>query len=210
MSLRPSLRFFLLAGFALTLIGCGGVNPIGPATPSTPRVTPSPTVAPTSTTSASSTPSSGSYLSAWPLPPLCPLSAAGARVCQAPLAGGNRQASGGESILFRIGWSDASEQSCNAYAGNTTIRITVDGQTESFVTVPCQFFTASPFPSDGDTDQWVTDARYLSPPLSPGSHPASVTITYNAPVPYTSGCTKAPCSIASGTVQPFHITVTVG
>jgi len=215
-SVRKPVRLIVplvMAGIAVSLVACGGGGATSPTPTATPHKLPNPihhrpvplptaTTAPTGT-SASGSP--GSYLTTWPLPPLCPASAADARVCQAPLAGGNRQASVGESILFRIGWVAATQQACDAWTSSTAERITVDGQSVDFVTVPCEFFAASPFPN-GTANAWNTDTRHLSSPLAAGTHTASVTITYNATL--SDGINPSP--IASGTVQTFHTTVTVG
>ena len=207
--MRLPVSLVLLSGLTAALASCGGSGPT-PTPSGTPHKLPNPihSVIPVPTPTPAGTPASGSpssYLTTWPLPPLCPLTAAGAPICVAPFAGGNRQAPGGASILFRIGWGAATQQDCDAYASSTTIRITVDGQPENFITVPCAFFALSPFPSGGTANTWVTDARYLSPPLPPGPHTASATITYHATI--SDGFTG---TIASGTVTPFSVTVTVG
>lgn len=209
-SVRPSVRLILplVVGIAVSLVACGGGGPTSP-TPTTkpigglPGGGGAPSARPLPPT-ANATPSPGSYLTTWPLPPPCPVSATNARVCTAPLAGGNRQASVGESILFRIGWVAATQQECDAWTSSTTERITVDGQSVDFVTVPCEFFAASPLPGV-QANTWITDTRYLSSPLPPGPHTASVTITYNANL--SDGITG---TTASGTVQTFHTTVAVG
>jgi hypothetical protein len=121
------------------------------------------------------------YLETIDLPPLCPVSAHDAPVCQvSPVPPNDGQATSVEYILFRIGWADAMRASCDAYVRNTTVTMTVDGQPRSLVTLPCQHvvnFNGSGGPG------WVTDARYLSPPLPPGTHTVAAQVVYNAAVP---------------------------
>jgi hypothetical protein len=148
------------------------------------------------------------YLQTIDLPPQCPVSASDAPVCQlSPARPNSYQASGDQYILFRIGWSDSMRASCDAYASNTTVTIVVDGRAANLVTLPCQL--VANFNGDG-VPYWVTDARYLSPPLPPGTHTASATVVYKAPVPYWSGCSMTPpCYSKSGLADNFSQTVTV-
>ena len=175
------------------------------------------TIGPTAIESASGTVATD-YLHTWPLPPHCPLSAADGPVCRVsfPRNGGQYQASVDESILFRVGWTDAMKQSCDAFVGNVTANMVIDGKAVSFVTLPCQMFASDPFynapPDIPNTlgNQWATDIRYLSPPLSPGTHTTSVTLTYNARVPFWSGCTTTPpCYSAPGEIDAWHQVITV-
>jgi len=170
------------------------------------RATPPTTTTTTSTTTTTTVPGSG-YLLTWPRPPACPTSAADADVCDvAFLVGGTFQVSAGENILFNIGWADATEQSCDAYASNTTTTMTIAGQAVEVVSDPCQFVASGA----GISNLWVFDARYLSPPLPPGTYSASAVIVIHAPVPYTTDCppTQSPCSLPAGT-ETFPVSVTV-
>ena len=195
-----------LVVIAISVVACGGGGPIPPTPSATPHKLPGPIhqspVPVTTGTPASGSPAS--YLTAWPLPPLCPVSAADAPICHVPLAGGNRHASNGESILYRFGWGAATQQECKAFITSASKSITVDGRSVDLVTVPCQFFAASPVPGDGHTNVWVTDVRYVSSPLAPGQYNVSATITYHASL--FDGIKTA---VPSGTVQTFHMTLTV-
>jgi hypothetical protein len=151
-----------------------------------------------------------SFLLTWPLPPTCPTSAAGADVCNIAFVPSGRtyQVSSGEAILFDTGWDDVTQQSCDAYASNSTTTMTIAGQTVNVATVPCQFVASDP--TDGLTNLWITEARYLSPPLPPGAYSASVVIVVHAPIPYTTGCLTAPppCSFPAQTLT-FSVSVIV-
>jgi hypothetical protein len=123
----------------------------------------------------------------------------------------NYLASSSEYILFRVGWSDPEQQSCNAFASNTTTTITVDGRSVTFVALPCQLIPVGGQPANL-VGQWFTDRRYLSPPLARGTHTASARIVYNAAVPAAcaNNSTDTPqCAVRAGTVQSFKKTVTV-
>lgn len=110
--------------------------------------------------------------------------------------------------MFDIGWVDATEESCDAYASNTTTTMTVAGQAVGVVSVSCQFLASDP--SNGTSNVWAFDARYLSPPLAPGTYSASAEVVYHAPVPYTTDCpsTQSPCSNPVGS-ETFPVSVTV-
>ena len=165
------------------------------------RVTP-----PTTTTT---TVPASSYLLTWPLPRACPTSAADADVCDASFVptGSTYQVSAGEAILFDTGWEDATQQSCDAYLSNTTTTMTIAGQSVAVVSVPCQIV---PYPVAGMTNLWVTDERYLSPSLPPGTYSATAVIVIHAPIPYTTGCstTPTPCLFPATTLT-FTVSVTV-
>lgn len=201
------------------LIACGGGAP-PPKPTDTPHQLPIPVHSavpvPTSTPVVTGTPaavSPANYLMTWPLPPDCPTRASDAAVCavRIPGSGTTEQASADEYILFREGWIDPTEQSCDEYASNTTATLTLDGRPVAMVTVPCQL-VVPPSTNGCSNNQWRFDMRYLSSPLSPGRYTAIATITYHHAVSGSSACTaENPPSqtIAAGTVQTFRKTVTV-
>jgi hypothetical protein len=165
---------------------------------------------PIPTTTTTTTVGPTSYLLTWPLPPTCPTSAAGADVCHVGFvpSGTTYQVSTGEAILFGVGWDDATKASCDAFASNSTTTMTIAGQAVAVVNVPCQFIGSDP--ADGITNLWITEARYLSPQLPPGTYSASAVMVIHAPIPYTTGCPSAPspCTFPAQTLT-FSVTVIV-
>lgn len=172
----------------------------------------------------SPSPVSSDYLHGVGLPPLCPISATDEAVCQVKLlggtgghntptghVGGNWSATRSESVMFRIGWVDSHQASCQAYADNTTTTMTVDGHAVAFVVLPCRVAPAGEAGMAANTaGLWWTDTRYLSAPLSPGVHTASTTNTQNAPINYYTGCGNVSgCTSPAGTTTTFTVTVTM-
>lgn len=194
------------------LSGCATGTPTSSATPSPTRSGPTATGSPT--TSSSPTPDPSAYLHTAAEPPPCPQSPSESSVCAVALPSGpsNYNVSGGEYILFRSGWGDPEEQSCRAFVSGTTTTMTVDGQAVALTAIPCQLIPPGGQPS-GVAGNWFTDLRYLSPPMSPGTHTAMATVTYNTAVPGACGPSDKSdtpnCTTPAGTVQRFSKTVTV-
>ena len=167
------------------------------STPSpTPNLTPTPGLTPTSPPAGTL---AARYLQSADIPPLCPLAASDAPVCAISFpASRSYHAAVDEYLLFRLGWADPSQLSCDAFVRNTTTTFTIDGRGVAWVWISCRFMT-----SGVNAQNWFADMRYLSAPLSPGTHSATATITYNSAVPGTGG------GIPAGTVQTWTPTVTV-
>jgi hypothetical protein len=173
---------------------------------------------------ANPSPTASDYLHSVILPPLCPTSATDIPTCQVKLpggtggqntptghVGGNWSATSSESVLFRIGDVETTQAQCQEYLAITTYTMTVDGSAVPFVRLPCVVVPAGEvgFSTDA-TNLWWTDARYLSAPLSPGTHTATTTFVFNAPFTYTAGCTNAAgCTTPSGATNTFSVIVTV-
>lgn len=205
--------------YTITLIALGSktttdrwnIVEAGKSLPSKPIPTTTTTsVAPTTTTVPTTIPGS-SYLMTWPLPPTCPASAEDADVCDVKFAaGGTIQVVAGEEMLFNLGWADATEQSCDAYASDTTTTMTIAGRAVGVVSVACQFVVSDA--TYGITNLWVTDARYLSPALPPGTYSADAVLVVHTPIPYTTGCVPTPpaqsCFFSAGTYT-FPVSVAV-
>jgi hypothetical protein len=202
--------------YLLGLAGMLGACSFGP--PPVAQSSPSPTPA------SSAAPAPAAYLQSVALPPLCPTSAQDASVCQVRMpggtggkstptghVGGNWSATSGESVLFRIGWVDSHQASCQAYIDGTTTTMSVDGHTVAFATVPCRLMPAAPVNLPADIGGlWFTDQRYISAPLSPGVHTASWTNVQHTAITYFTGCSNAAgCTTPAGTVATFSVIVTV-
>lgn len=208
-----------LVGALCLLSACSIGSPAPVASPSpfiTARVSPVPVASPS--------PTAIDYLHGVNLPPFCPTSASDQAVCRVNMPGGSGgqatptghvggswSASSNESILFRIGWADSHQASCQAYIDDTTTTMTVDGVRVAFTQLPCVVApaSASNLPA-GIAGLWWTDARYLGAPLSKGVHTASTTDVVNAPFTYYSGCANAQgCTLSAGTTTTFSVIVTV-
>ena len=155
------------------------------------------------------------YLHSLHAPPLC-LGAPDPSlpVCQARFFGTQWQALTSQSILFRIGDIEASRADCEAFLDATTITFAIDGESVPVTTIGCRY-VSRPIDNLPTTfvGNWGTDFRYLSEPgqLAPGAHTETVTITYNADVSYSLGCTdpSGRCTTPAGTVYHFTSKLTV-
>ena len=192
----------LAAAFLMCTVACASSPGRAGATPSASPLAPV----------ASPTPSlPTTVIQAWPPPPSCPTSLAGSDVCTVNIpangSGGTYQASSGELILFRLGWSDPTRQSCDQFATNATLAISLDGSPVRITIVPCQFVTAT---LGGCSNQWRYDGRFLSPALAPGRHTVVGTYRYRGRVSGATSCSAGRIeTIAAGTLQTFSKTITV-
>jgi hypothetical protein len=99
--------------------------------------------------------------------PFCTSSApdtSGAHMCNVVPIRTGWQASTGEWIVVRLGWTDT-QTACEQMQASVGATNTLDGVSLPVEMVPCQQI---------GTDQWHVDWRSLSQPLTPGDHTFTV------------------------------------
>jgi hypothetical protein len=141
------------------------------------------------TTAPTQPPPPADYYSSLNYPPICPQEAPGGPTCMinmpapyAPDGSTTYQASARDYVLIRIGDQEPTQADCLKWQNSSTVSITLDGSS-----VPVHVISCSPYGAS-----WRVDYRYLSPPLTPGTHSATTTVVNSSPMSWSRSISVTP------------------
>ena len=85
-------------------------------------------------------------------------------------------------MLIRIGDGEATQADCLKFQNSSTVSITLDGSSVPVHVINCSL----------DGAMWRVDYRYVSPPLTPGTHVATGTIVGSFPSTFSRNISVSP------------------